>query len=99
MASTIQRGFVRCALQQLEPKLVGVREVTAGPGKGKWEIIFDPPISGPPSLTFTHPTQPGEVQIERYTSEARRLWRNLVVTKLPLPGDEFESHTYLLVED
>ena len=94
MASTIQRGFVRCALAQLEPKPVGVREVMAGPEEGTWwEITFDPPISGPPSLTCTHPTQPGEVQIERYTSEARRLWRNLVITKLPLPGDEFESRT------
>lgn len=98
MTSTMERRFARCALTQLEPKLVGVRKVTAEPGEGRWEITFDPPIPGPASLTFTHPTQPGEAQIERCTSEARRLWRNLVISKLALPEDDIDR-TYLLVEE
>ena len=52
-----------------------------------------------PSLTFTVPTQPGKDEVERCTSEARRLWKNFITVKLPLPGDEFEPYTYQLVED
>ena len=88
MASTV-RGFVRCALKQLEPKLVDVTEVTAGPRKGEWEIIFDPPLPGP-SLRFTVPTKPTAEVVERHTSEAKRLWDNTVTVTLPLPGDEYE---------
>ena len=57
--------------------------MTAGPGKGEWEIIFDPPLSGPPSLTFKFLTKPTDEEVERYTSEARRLWENLITVTLP----------------
>ena len=64
-----------------------VAEVTTGPRKGEWEIIFDPPLPGP-SLRFTVPTKPTAEVVERHTSEAKRLWDNTVTITLPLPEDE-----------
>ena len=78
-------------MKQLEPKLVDVKEVTAGPRKGEWEIIFDPPLPVP-SVRFTVPTKPTAEVVERHTLEAKRLWENAVTVTLTLPGDHHHNH-------
>ena len=68
--------FIRTAFGALEPKVNEVREVTVGPKAGQWAIVIDPPLTGPPSLTFFVAEKPTEAEVKRHVGVASCMWRD-----------------------